>query len=218
MDNLSSKKATDLIEYGCQKNQTLRMLKNSIIKNSKGNPLYISEAMNIIFQANKDPFFNLDLETFFNSKNVSQLYSIQLSAFNDVRQEIFRAASVIGKIFTIDDLFHLVPYYKHNLSEILKDLSRKKFIIEIDEGAEYSFVHDKQRDSIYQDIDLIEKQAWHIALGQKYKKLRKYEVCAYHFYHGDNFYESIPYLSYSARKLLKQAQPKRAEFYFLKAF
>ena len=216
--HLSNEDASSLVEYGCKKNKTLAMLKNNVIKNSQGNPLYISEAMNILFQASEDPCLQLDLQKFFNAKNIDQLYETLILTLNDVRKDVLLAASVIGKSFEYADLLHLLPNHKLYLPNILKYLCDKKFLLKMHATSQYSFTHDKQREIVYNNIDFNNKSAWHIALFQRNKKFKKYELCAYHLYYAEKFYEAVPYLTYTARKLLKSAQPKRAEFYFLKAF
>ncbi len=218
LDNLSSNDASSLINYGCKHNATLKMLRKNLLTVSNGNPLYISEAMNIVIQAHKDPFLNLNPSEFFKLNDIDDLYKMLLSTFNDAQQEILRAASTIGKTFYLDDLLYLLPYYKNYLVDILEELSKKKFLTRQKDGLKYSFVHDKQLENIYKNIDLNEKHSWHIALFQKYKKSRNYELCGRHLYHAHKYQDAIPYLTHTARRSLKNAQPKKAEMYFLKAF
>lgn len=218
LENLCDDDAISLINYGCRSNPTLKMLRKNILEESKGNPLYISEAMNIVLQANKDPFLALNPSNFFKISNIDDLYEMLLSTLNGSQQEILKAASTIGKTFSYDQLVYLLPYYKEYMRSLLEDLCKKRILRKTNFSGVYAFVHDKQLKSIYKNIPANEKYSWHLALFEEYKKLKQYDLCGDHLYDAHKYDSSIPYLTYTARKLLKNAQPKKAEQYFLRAF
>ncbi len=209
IQKMKANKAHDLIEAGCKKNKNLKTIKAELAKKAKGNPLFICEAMKLLGQNND---YNIEALS-----NIETLYSETLDNFNDAERELLEAASIIGFKFHLHELEILLPHRQKYLSSILDSLCQREILSSNPSKNVYEFSHVLQQESIYKQLVDNRRIAYHIELFYLYKNLRNFEACGMHLYNGGQYKESIPYLSYSARHLLKRVQPQKAELLFRKA-
>jgi tetratricopeptide (TPR) repeat protein len=174
--------------------------------------------MNIALEAEKDTNLNLSNMIHDNINGIEELYDIILSSLSDIEQTILRAASIIGKSFNYSNLLYLLPEHKEYLRHTLSNLISKHIIEHLSSEGDYCFKHDLQYNRIYQNNNKNEKWAWHLTLAEEYKKQRNYSLSGYHYYFAESYNESVKYLTFTARKLLKEAQPNKSEIFFTRAF
>lgn len=215
LNALSDNNVNRLISEGCRKSENLKKFKTDLLSQSNGFPLFIYESMKILGLQNYEDYNTYDIRI---PENMQSLYSMFFQNLNNAQKDILKAASVIGKNFSLEIIGSLLPEYQSILVSILDKFVEDDILLYSENQKEYAFVHDIQRDSFLSFLSMTETYAYNLALYNFYVTKKDYAKCGVHLYGAEYYDRAIPYLTYTGRKLLKNAQPKAAGIFFKKAF
>lgn len=191
---------------------------DSIVRFTKGNPLYIKELVsNIkrkgIYSVKKGQAFVEENELKKLPENIQNLINSNISALDPVSLKILRAASAIGKEFTFSLLGHLLDNsvaeeevaglpVESNLIELKSTHTSARIVDKI-----YEFTHEIEREVIYDSILNKEKAVLHKKIGEYIettfnKEIESYfEVLCVHFVKAGMTRKASEYYFKTALKL-----------------
>ncbi len=130
----------------------------------------------------------------------------RLSRLSESAREALAVASVIGREFSFELLYHVLnerdPQAASQLVESIDDAVQKRLILETAPGAgretSYSFAHEQIREVLYWGLNAIRRRTLHETVGRKLEledAARRGNAArlAYHFSNGDDLSKAAAY-------------------------
>ena len=188
-------------------------LSGFIFEKSRGNPLYILEVVQNLFQ--KEILHRRDKSLIFDEtglariqlpQNLQDIILQRINRLDDTDIAILSNASVLGKRFTTDLLIELEKSTGRSRQAVVSCLNKAHahWILEKDTGVDqrgFSFAHDRIREIFYQKIEK-QKKNIHNKIGFLMESTyhQKGEISdtlfdlAHHFIHGENEEKIVEYV------------------------
>lgn len=168
-----------------------------------GNPYFVSETMRFLIE---EDILKLIKGRWHLPVDVAQLFlpsSIQttiLKRLKRLSQKAYRLAqiaSVMGRTFDLTFLRNHSGHTEEQLLDILDELVDKQFITRSE--THYNFVHDRVRETLYQELRELERRKIHEEIGQYLEKIHTKDLdavaaeLAHHFTNGISRHKAAQY-------------------------
>jgi len=171
---------------------------DEIVKTSGGNPFYIEE----MAKAVRDMGIDSWNETLGVPDKIERVITARIDRLDEMIKTTIRTASVIGRIFGLEDLSEIFPV-KHKKSRIPSYLEKSAELditpVEKTEPViEYGFKHILTRQVAYSGLSFKTKRDLHLALARHYRRNRIVrgiapELIAFHFENSQRPLLAAPY-------------------------
>jgi class 3 adenylate cyclase/tetratricopeptide (TPR) repeat protein len=192
-----------------------------IVKASGGNPFYLEEMAKAII--------DIGFETWSDSMgipdSVERVITARIDRLDEMVKTTVRTASVIGRIFGLEDLTNIFPLHekKSNITEYL-DKSAALDITPLEHTepvVEYGFKHILTREVAYSGLSYKSRKILHHALAGFYRICRRdrgigLELIGYHFERTEYPGMAVPYYLLAAQAAGRAFSNAEAIFYFKK--
>lgn len=192
-----------------------------IVKASGGNPFYLEEMAKAII--------DIGFETWSDSRgipdSVERVITARIDRLDEMVKTTVRTASVIGRIFGLEDLTNIFPLHekKSSITEYL-DKSAALDITPLEHTepvVEYGFKHILTREVAYSGLSYKSRKILHLALAGFYRICRRdrgigLELIGYHFERTECPGMAVPYYLLAAQAAGRAFSNSEAIFYFKK--
>lgn len=200
-------------------------ISEEILKQTKGNPLFVQEVMyhllrneklskkNGAWDFRKEAFQDLILP-----ETVQKVISERLKNIDEELREVLQIGAVLGRSFSSDTLAEISPKHKSNLDFYLKE-AKKKRLIEETESKKFSFFHDAVKETLERDLEKEDFRSLHKKAGEKLEENLEEtdlhsEELANHFYKAELPEKAIFYCEKAGKNSKKKFAQKKALQYF----
>jgi class 3 adenylate cyclase/tetratricopeptide (TPR) repeat protein len=192
-----------------------------IVKASGGNPFYLEEMAKAI----RDMGMEAWSESMGVPDSVERVITARIDRLDEMVKTTVRTASVIGRIFGLEDLIGIFPL-PQNKSGILGYLDKSAALditpLEHTEPVvEYGFKHILTKEVAYSGLSYKSRRMLHLALARYYRVCRRSrglgpELIGYHYERTETPISAIPYYMLAGRAAGRAFSNPEAIFYFKK--
>jgi len=224
----------DLLIDNLIKTEVPQDVKESIKRQSEGNPFFIEEVMRsfidegIVEQTDGSFSFIRETASVVIPRTLRELLLSRIDMLDKEKESIkslLKIASVIGRNFLYKVLAHVAGDLP-DLDEKLSYLKEVQLIRERkrDEDLEYLFNHALVQEVVYESILHQKRKALHLKTAEAIESLFRdrlhefYGMLAYHFSRGEKLDKANEYLIKAGEEALKASASSEALHYFKKAF
>jgi len=195
--------------------QMPQQLKELILKNAQGNPLFIEEVAHSLIEnyltldeETGTYHARADLEQIEVPDSVNRVIMSRIDRLDESSRNVLRVASVIGQDFKHWLLSAIYPYRRAEgeLRERLDDLSQREILDGPHQEVLYLFRHVLTREVAYESLLYADRRSLHRRIGesietQRASRLAEYwEVLAYHFGLAEEWDKALNYHLQAGRK------------------
>ena len=205
-------------------------LKDSISKNTEGNPFFIEEVIrsliddNIIEIKNGQFLLSGDVDDIVVPVSVKDVLLARIDKLDEPVKYALKVASVVGRYFSYELLKQVTDEYK-NLESIISSLLKLELIRENKEKTEreYLFYHALAQEAVYDTLLTKNRQELHLKVAAAIENIFAqkisdyYEVLAHHYSLGDDKEKAEEFLIKAGERTLKNAASSEALNYFNEA-
>ncbi len=190
-------------------------LKELILKNAQGNPLFIEEVARSLIEnyltLNEQTgtyHARTDLEEIEVPDSVNRVIMSRMDRLDESSRNVLKVASVIGQEFEHWLLGDIYPYRRAEgeLRERLDELSKREILDGPHSESLYLFRHILTREVAYESLLYADRRQFHRSIGESIEtqqagRLAEYwEVLAYHFGLAEEWEKALYYHSQAGRK------------------
>ncbi len=205
-------------------------LKDSISKNTEGNPFFIEEVIrsliddNIIEIKNDQFLISRDIENIVVPESVKDVLLARIDKLDETVKYTLKVASVIGRYFSYEILKKVMNEY-NDLETNIRTLIKLELIRENKDRTEkeYFFYHALAQEAVYDTLLTKNRQDLHLKVAAAIENIFSekisdyYEVLAHHYSIGDDKEKAEEYLVKAGERTLKSAASSEALNYFNEA-
>ncbi len=235
LKNLSNDQSQDLLQKLIAIENFPEGLRQKIIQNAEGVPLYLEEILHMLIDkgilqsengvwrvASKDYLTALEVPD-----SVQGLILARFDRLNEFSRKILQHATVIGNHFNKSLLSYLLqPLDEANLDQALIEMVEKEFIIPSPEANhdEYIFRHMLMSEAIYQTMLKRERSLLHGKVGEALENLypdrihENIELLARHYSWSPQTERALHYLILAGQKAAQGYVNEQAQEHFKLAF
>lgn len=183
--------------------KNLEVLVKKIFEESGGNPLFVSEMLDMISEEGLTEMDEEGIEGLKTPKKIREMIRNRIKRLSDDELEILEAASVMGQEFTGSILSEMLDRRKIDILKTLKRLERHENLIEKYEGK-YRFHNPMVRQVLYEDMGTEIAQAYHeiaaLSLEEMYPESPDHSILGYHYYMANIAEKAISHLLKAAEE------------------
>jgi class 3 adenylate cyclase/predicted ATPase len=217
LDPLRAENAEELLSALVGDAAELTALKRMVIEKTEGNPFFIEETVQALFEQSvlegngtiklARPFSQLRLPT-----TVQGVLSSRIDRLPSKEKEILQTLAVIGREFSLSLARHIVICSHDQLDAALAVLQAGEFINELpgSHDIQYAFKHALTQEVAYNSILSERRKLLHERVGQAFEAIFATQVddhlneLARHYKRADNIYKAIEYLGRAGQQAIQR--------------
>lgn len=195
--------------------QTVR----AIIERTEGNPMFVSEMSVLLLQADEpgDGFSDARLwrRQIRIPEGIKEAIGQRLDRISPDANKLLRYASVLGKDFSVPELRALLMadspdgtdrnQFDSDILTMLDEATRSRLLDNLEqEGKRFQFTHSLFRDTLYQELSVLDRVRLHLLAGSAIEGLYQHELSAHHPQLAHHFLEAVP--AGQAQKAVRYAE------------
>lgn len=207
-------------------------LEARILERGQGNPLFIESTVKGLLHdyamapGSQDVRIPDELSAVMLPDSVQELVLARVDRLDEDDRALLKAASVIGRVFSLSDLQPLLPARlspEGALAAMERLQSLGLALMESLHPPTGAFKHAVIRDVVYHTLLIGARRGLHLALAQHLERQAGAEtrdiapLLAYHFLHGDDTATGLRYTLQAARNARRQAAYSDASHHYLRA-
>jgi Flp pilus assembly protein TadD len=230
LEPLDSAAASEMLTTLVGDNPELQALKRLIIERTEGNPFFIEEMLQVLFDEGvltrngvvkiARPFSQLRLPA-----TVQGILAARIDRQPAEQKQLLQTLAVIGRESRLDLVRQIVSTTEQQLQRMLTELQASEFIHEQPAfpQAEYVFKHALTQEVAYNSMLLEQRKALHERVGRALESTFAGQLddhireLARHYSHSDNLKKAMEYLERAGRAALRKSLYEEATAHFRRA-
>ena len=221
---------TALLGEGAGEGADLAALKRLIINKIEGNPFFMEELVQALFEQgvlvrNGALKLTKGLDEIRVPSTVQAVLTSRIDRLPLVEKELLQTLAVIGREFSLSLVRYLVATSDEGLERMLTGLQLTEFIYEQPGpgGVEYTFKHALTQEVAYNSVLIERRKALHERTGEAIERLFAERLddyvtdLAHHYDLSGNLSKAIEYLGRAGRRAMEQAAHSEARGYVTRA-
>jgi tetratricopeptide (TPR) repeat protein len=180
----------------------------AVYRETEGNPFFVEEVMKALIEQGSvrresGRWQRCELVDLVIPQSVKEAIGNRLDRVSAECNEILRAAAVLGKTFTIDELIAATEGQNENQLFDALDEAVAAQLLAADREQAFQFTHDKIREVLYEELNPIRRRRLHLRTAQGLEKHRErapvaVETLAHHFIHAGEYERGLTYARQAA--------------------
>jgi predicted ATPase len=208
----------------------LALLKRLIIERTEGNPFFMEEMVQVLFDEgalvrNGGVKLTRPLAELKIPPTVQTILSARIDRLPAAEKELLQTLAVIGEDLLLELVKAVTNKSEEQLEPMLSDLQAGEFIYELPAAGdvEYTFKHALTYDVAYNSLLQGRRKALHECVGAALEALHNGRLdehldhLAHHFHRSDNAAKAVEYLRLAGEQSARRSSPKEAIAYLREA-
>jgi tetratricopeptide (TPR) repeat protein len=179
----------------------------AVFRETEGNPFFVEEVMKALIEQGSvrresGRWKRCELADLVIPQSVKEAIGNRLDRVSPECNDTLRAAAVLGKTFTIDEL--MAAANGHSEDKLLDALDEAVGAQLLSAGDEaFAFTHDKIREVLYEELNPIRRRRLHLRTAEGLEQHREkapvaVETLAHHFIHAGEYERGLKYAKQAA--------------------
>ncbi|MGH9872099.1 MAG: serine/threonine-protein kinase PknK [Pyrinomonadaceae bacterium] len=180
----------------------------AVYRETEGNPFFVEEVMKALIEQGavrreSGRWQRCELADLVIPQSVKEAIGNRLDRVSAECNEILRAAAVLGKTFTIDEL--MAAANGHSEDKLLDALDEAvgSQLLAANGDEAFAFTHDKIREVLYEELNPIRRRRLHLRTAEGLERHREkapvaVETLAHHFIHAGEYERGLTYAKQAA--------------------
>lgn len=180
----------------------------AVYRETEGNPFYVEEVMKALIEQGSltresGRWKRCELADLVIPQSVKEAIGNRLDRVSAECNEVLRAAAVLGKSFTIDELMAAADGQNENTLLDALDEAVAAQLLAADRDEAFVFTHDKIREVLYEELNPIRRRRLHRRTAEGLEQHRErapvaVETLAHHFIHAGEYERGMKYAKQAA--------------------
>ncbi|HEX9424724.1 MAG TPA: protein kinase [Pyrinomonadaceae bacterium] len=179
-----------------------------VYRETEGNPFFVEEVMKALIEQGSvrresGRWKRCELADLVIPQSVKEAIGNRLDRVSAECNETLRAAAVLGKTFTIDELMAAADGQNENKLLDALDEAVAAQLLAADGREAFVFTHDKIREVLYEELNPIRRRRLHLRTAEGLERHREkapvaVETLAHHFIHAGEYERGLTYAKQAA--------------------
>ncbi len=179
-----------------------------VFRETEGNPFFVEEVMKSLIEQGSvrresGQWKRCELADLVIPQSVKEAIGNRLDRVSAECNETLRAAAVLGKTFTIDELMAAAEGQNENVLLDALDEAVAAQLLSADRDQAFAFTHDKIREVLYEELNPIRRRRLHLRIATGLERHREkapvaVETLAHHFIHAGEYERGLTYAKQAA--------------------
>lgn len=180
----------------------------AVFRETEGNPFFVEEVMKALIEQGSvvresGRWKRCELADLVIPQSVKEAIGNRLDRVSSDCNDTLRAAAVLGKTFTIDELIAAVDGGSEDkLLDALDEAVGAQLLAAVGDTA-FAFTHDKIREVLYEELNPIRRRRLHLRTAEGLEQHREkapvaVETLAHHFIHAGEYERGLKYAKQAA--------------------
>ncbi len=183
----------------------------AVYRETEGNPFFVEEVMKALIQQGSvrregGHWKRCEIGELIIPQSVKEAIGNRLDRVGRESNEVLRAAAVLGKTFTFDELMATIGDRQEDATLDALDEAVAAQLITTDSGDSFSFTHDKIREVLYEELNPVRRRRLHRLAAEVLEGRRtdsgatRYpaEKLAYHYIQAGDYEHGLVYAKQAA--------------------
>ncbi|HEY6230944.1 MAG TPA: AAA family ATPase [Pyrinomonadaceae bacterium] len=180
----------------------------AVYRETEGNPFFVEEVMKALIEQGSvrresGQWKRCELVDLVIPQSVKEAIGNRLDRVSAECNETLRAAAVLGKTFTIDELTAATEGLNENKLLDALDEAVAAQLLAADAAEAFIFTHDKIREVLYEELNPIRRRRLHLRTAEGLERHRErapvaVETLAHHFIHAGEYQRGLTYAKQAA--------------------
>jgi tetratricopeptide (TPR) repeat protein len=180
----------------------------AVYRETEGNPFFVEEVMKALIEQGSvrresGRWKRCELADLVIPQSVKEAIGNRLDRVSAECNETLRAAAVLGKTFTIDELMAAADGQNENKLLDALDEAVGAQLLAADRDEAFAFTHDKIREVLYEELNPIRRRRLHLRTAEGLEQHREkapvaVETLAHHFIHAGEYERGLTYAKQAA--------------------
>jgi len=180
----------------------------AVYRETEGNPFFVEEVMKALIEQGSvrresGRWKRCELVDLVIPQSVKEAIGNRLDRVSAECNETLRAAAVLGKTFTIDELMAAADGHNENKLLDALDEAVAAQLLAADREEAFVFTHDKIREVLYEELNPIRRRRLHLRTAEGLEQHREkapvaVETLAHHFIHAGEYERGLTYAKQAA--------------------
>jgi predicted ATPase len=180
----------------------------AVYRETEGNPFFVEEVMKALVEQGSvrresGQWKRCELADLVIPQSVKEAIGNRLDRVSPECNETLRAAAVLGKSFTIDELMAAADGQNENKLLDALDEACGAQLLAADRDEAFVFTHDKIREVLYEELNPIRRRRLHLRTAEGLEQHRErapvaVETLAHHFIHAGEYERGLNYAKQAA--------------------
>jgi tetratricopeptide (TPR) repeat protein len=180
----------------------------AVYRETEGNPFFVEEVMKALIEQGSvrresGRWKRCELADLVIPQSVKEAIGNRLDRVSAECNETLRAAAVLGKMFTIDELMAAADGQNENKLLDALDEAVGAQLLAADGSVAFVFTHDKIREVLYEELNPIRRRRLHLRTAEGLEQHRErapvaVETLAHHFIHAGEYERGMIYAKQAA--------------------
>ena len=180
----------------------------AVYRETEGNPFFVEEVMKALIEQGSvrresGQWKRCELVDLVIPQSVKEAIGNRLDRVSPECNDTLRAAAVLGKTFTIDELTAATEGQNENQLLDALDEAVAAQLLAADAAEAFAFTHDKIREVLYEELNPIRRRRLHLRTAEGLERHRErapvaVETLAHHFIHAGEYERGLTYAKQAA--------------------
>jgi len=180
----------------------------AVYRETEGNPFFVEEVMKALIEQGavrreSGRWKRCELADLVIPQSVKEAIGNRLDRVSAECNEVLRAAAVLGKTFTIDELMAAADGQSEDKLLDALDEAVGSQLLAADGDQAFAFTHDKIREVLYEELNPIRRRRLHLRTAEGLERHREkapvaVETLAHHFIHAGEYERGLTYAKLAA--------------------
>jgi tetratricopeptide (TPR) repeat protein len=180
----------------------------AVYRETEGNPFFVEEVMKALIEQGSvrresGQWKRCELADLVIPQSVKEAIGNRLDRVSAECNDTLRAAAVLGKTFTIDELMAAVDGENENKLLDALDEAVAAQLLATNGSEAFAFTHDKIREVLYEELNPIRRRRLHLRTAEGLEQHREkatvaVETLAHHFIHAGEYARGLTYARQAA--------------------
>jgi serine/threonine protein kinase len=181
---------------------------DAVYRETEGNPFFVEEVMKALIEQGSvrresGQWKRCELVDLVIPQSVKEAIGNRLDRVSPECNDTLRAAAVLGKTFTIDELMAATEGQNENQLLDALDEAVAAQLLAADAAEAFAFTHDKIREVLYEELNPIRRRRLHLRTAEGLERHRErapvaVETLAHHFIHAGEYERGLTYAKQAA--------------------
>jgi tetratricopeptide (TPR) repeat protein len=180
----------------------------AVYRETEGNPFFVEEVMKALIEQGSvrresGRWKRCELADLVIPQSVKEAIGNRLNRVSSQCNDVLRAAAVLGKTFTIEELMAAADGQNENTLLDALDEAVAAQLLAADRDEAFSFTHDKIREVLYEELNPVRRRLLHRRTAAGLERHRErapvsVETLAHHYLHAGEYERGLTYAKQAA--------------------
>ncbi len=181
---------------------------DAVFRETEGNPFFVEEVLKALIEKGSvrresGRWQRCDLELLVIPQSVKEAIGSRLDRVSPECNDVLRAAAVLGKTFTFEELSAAVDGQSEDALLDALDEAVATQLINADRSESFTFTHDKIREVLYEELNPIRRRRLHRHAAEGLERNKSTSVCAveklaHHYIQAGDYERGLEYAKQAA--------------------